>query len=280
MRFILAGGNELSEWELMRTVVPKADELGFWGFVIPDHYMWTSKQGNKSLDAWTLLTYLAAKTQTIRLGTLVTPIPLRPPAQLAKTITTLDILSNGRTILGVGAGWLQSEFEAYSTWDPAKTRVDKTEEAVRLILQLWTRPTVTFQGQHYHTKNAVLEPKPVQQPHLPLLFGGEGPRMLRLAGKHADICFIPPWVDFEKAKQTALNEAKRWKRHHKLAFAAGAPSAQPPYLGPTYTPKLYSRRIEEAREAGCDYFVVPFPRKTYQASMKRFARDILPSFSD
>ncbi len=115
MRFILAGGNELSEWELMRTVVPEADELGFWGFVIPDHYMWTDKQGNKSLDAWTLLSYLAAKTRTIRLGTLVTLIPLRPPAQLAKTVTTLDILSHGRAILGVGAGWLQSEFEAYST---------------------------------------------------------------------------------------------------------------------------------------------------------------------
>ncbi len=280
MKFLLAGGNWHSEWQQVKTTVPEADNLGYWGFVVPDHYMWTDKQGNKTLDAWTILSFLAARTQDIRLGTLVTPIPLRPPAQLAKTVTTLDILSNGRAILGVGAGWLQTEFEAYSTWDPAKTRVDKTEEAVHLILQLWTRPTTTFHGQHYQTKNAVLEPKPVQQPHPPLLFGGERPRMLRLAGKHANICFIPPWIDFEEAKQTAIESAKRWKRQHKLAFAAGAPSAQPPYLGPSYIPDTYSKRVEEAREAGCNYFIVPFPRKTYTASMKHFARNILSSFSD
>ena len=99
--------------------------------------------------------------------------------------------------------------------------------------------------------------------------------MLRLAGKHANICFIPPLIEFPKAKETALNEAKRWKRQHKLAFAAGAPSVQPPYLGPKYNPDTYSKRIEEAREAGCDYFVVPFPRKTYRTSMKRFAREVL-----
>jgi hypothetical protein len=102
--------------------------------------------------------------------------------------------------------------------------------------------------------------------------------MLRLAGKHANICFIPRWIDFTKAKQTAIEAAKHWKRQGNLAFAAGAPSVQPPYLGSKYNPNSYSKRIEEAKEAGCDYFIVPFPKKTYQASMERFAEDILPSF--
>src|SRR5215831_19242301 len=97
-------------------------------------------------------------------------------------------------------------FEGYASWDPAKTRVDKTREGLRLMLRLWNEPKVDFNGKHYVSKGAILEPKPVQKPHPPLLFGGAGTRMLKLAGRYADICYIPPWnkIKHEDAKRIVL----------------------------------------------------------------------------
>ena len=151
-RFILSGlGNWYNSWNLVEQAVPLADEFGFWGAVIPDHYMWAEAFGqpqkDSTLESWVALTYLAAKTQKIKLGTIVTPIPFRPPAMLAKMVATMDVLSSGRAILGVGAGWSQTEFEGYSTWDDPKTRVNKTKEGVELILQLWQKPQVDFNGK-------------------------------------------------------------------------------------------------------------------------------------
>src|SRR5207302_11305553 len=103
-----------ANWNQIQKVAIESDQLGYWGFVLPDHYMWGSERGGDStFETWTALIYLAAKTEKIRLGTLVTPIPFRPPGMLAKIVSTLDLLSNGRTILGVGAGWPAIGSEGY-----------------------------------------------------------------------------------------------------------------------------------------------------------------------
>lgn len=94
------------------------------------------------------LTYLAAVTNHIRLGTLVTPIPLRPPRVSAKMVSTVDVLSKGRSFLSMGAGWSKEEFEAYSQWDAPKVRVEKVDEGVALIKKLWTEPTVNFKKRN------------------------------------------------------------------------------------------------------------------------------------
>jgi len=157
LRFILSGlGNWYNGWNLTDQAVQLADKLGFWGAVIPDHYMWAEAFGqpqkDSTVESWIALTYLAAKTQNIKLGTTVTPIPFRPPAMLAKMVSTMDVLSSGRAVLGVGAGWSQTEFEGYSTWDDPKTRVDKTKEGVELILQLWQKPKVDFEENTFMQK--------------------------------------------------------------------------------------------------------------------------------
>src|SRR5207237_3432768 len=117
-----------ANWNQIQKVAIEADQLGYWGFVLPDHYMWGSERGGDStFETWTVLTYLAAKTEKIRLGTLVTPIPSRPPGMLAKTVSTLDILSNGRTILGVGAGWSQTNLR--DTANGTRTRSESIRPA-------------------------------------------------------------------------------------------------------------------------------------------------------
>ena len=280
MKFIVAGlGNFYRSWKLIEQTVPIADELGYYGVVLPDHYMWDREEmpdRNSTLDTWVALSYLAAKTKGLMLGTLVTPIPFRPPGTLAKMVATLDVISSGRAILGVGAGWSRTEFEGYNEWTDGKTRVDKTEEGVRLIRKLWQEPKVDFQGKFYTAKGAVLDPKPVQKPYPPLLFGGFSPRMLRLAAKYGDLCFIPPWIQtpFDKAKTIVDQEARKMGRQNKLAYGAGSPST----FG-----KFDMRAIEEdihlAEENGCGFYVVPFPQEDYIAQMREFARDLLPSYS-
>ena len=266
LKIILTGlGNWSAGWHLVDRAVKEAERLGYWGVVFPDQYMWDPKdlgvestEGiDSTLDTWTALTYLAARTWTIKLGTWVTPIPLRPPGVLAKQVATLDVLSKGRTILGVGAGITQRMFEGYSEWDPPRVRVDKTEEGLDLILKLWHEDKVDHKGTHYSAKGAILSPKPAQKPHPPLLFGGAGKRMLKLAGRYADICYIPNWnkMNHVTARKIVLDEAQRYGREKQVAFA----EAYTP-LAPTdqYDIKEYQKRAEDAVKNGFEYFITAF----------------------
>ena len=277
MKFILQAGNWASGWELIDRAVPMADDYGFWGFLMPDHYMWGKDRGGDStLETWTALSYLAGKTTRIKMGTLVTPIPFRQPGMLAKEVSTLDVISGGRTILGVGAGWSQTEFEGYSVWDEPKVRVDKTIEGLELILRLWGKEAkVDHQGRYYSAKGAVLEPKPVQKPHPPLLFGGFGKRMLNLAGRFGDIVVIPPWVEggTEEIKKTVVASARRHQREDKVSFADL-------WFGfrEKYDHQAVLAKVEAAKKNGYEYFIIGFPGETYLESMEDFAKTILPSF--
>ena len=264
MRFFLtSGGNWFKQLALIKEAFVEADSLGFDGALMQDHYMWGTRvnrtDANATLEAWVTLAYLAAKTESIRLGTIVTPIPFRPPSILAKMLSTLDILSNGRVILGVGAGWSQDEFEGYSEWNEPKVRVDKTKEGLELMIKLWTENEVTFDGKYYQARAAVLEPKPVQKPYPQLLFGGRGDRMLKLAGRYADICYImsqfqPPGVS-EEMREKVLNAAKKANRVDKVAFMTGAMGSHRPYDS-----MEYSQRVEEAIETGASYYLTAFPQ--------------------
>ncbi|OLD00924.1 hypothetical protein AUG19_08660 [archaeon 13_1_20CM_2_54_9] len=280
MKFILSSGaNWYRNWSLAEKTTPLADELGFWGAVIPDHYMWAEAWGqpekDSTVDSWIALTYLAAKTEKLKLGTLVTPIPFRPPGILAKMVSTMDVLSSGRVIFGVGAGWSQTEFEGYSHWDPPGTRVDKTREGLELILQLWEKPTVDFNGKFYHAKGAVLDPKPVQKPHPPLLFGGVGRRMLQLAGQYGDICYIPPWVqmDHAKAKMIVKQEARKFGRENEVTFAIGSPRPQE-----KFDLKAMREDVEKAKHDGAEYYLTSLPRDSYEEGLRKFGKEIIPSY--
>jgi alkanesulfonate monooxygenase SsuD/methylene tetrahydromethanopterin reductase-like flavin-dependent oxidoreductase (luciferase family) len=284
MEFYLSGlGNMYGNLDHIKEAVVEADRLGFDGALMPDHYMWGAmgghaiQDGYSTLETWVTLTYLAAKTENISLGTLVTPIPFRSPGMLAKMISTLDVLSNGRVVLGVGAGWSQVEFEGYSEWDKPGVRVNKTKEGLDLMIKLWTEDEVTFKGKYYEAKGAVLKPKPVQKPYPRLLFGGTGDRMLGLAGKYGDICYIPMWMtggNIEEARAKVMNAAKRANREDKVAFMAGVMGARGPVdLGEC------SKMVEAAQESGAKYYMVAFPRgEGCLDSMKSFAREVMSSY--
>src|SRR5437016_2753264 len=234
-------------------------------------------QKDSTVESWVALTYLAAKTQNIKLGTIVTPIPFRPPAMLAKMVTTMDVLSSGRAVLGVGAGWSQTEFEGYSTWDDPKPGFDKTHEAVELILQLGQKPLVNSKEKYSPANGAILNPNPVQTPPPPLMFGGVGTRMLRLAGQYSDICHIPPWVHvpMEKARSIVKQEARRFHREDKIAFAAGSVANR----DQKFDLKAVGQDVEKAAKDGSLFYIAPLQRTGYLDNLREFAKNIIPSYS-
>jgi len=281
LKFYLTGlGNLYDNVEHITGAIIEADRLGLDGALMPDHYMWGPRVGHRmqnpyrTLETWTTLTYLAAKTQQIKLGTLVSPLPFRHPGVLAKRLSTLDVLTGGRVVLGVGAGWSRVEFEGYSEWLETGPRVDKTHEALEVMLRLWTEPEVTYNGRHYSIEDAVLDPKPVQKPYPKLLFGSQGDRMLRLTGRYGNICFVPPWAGHRAAEIMAKvrDAAEEAGRLDEIEFMLGDMGVQ------RYDAREYADKIEAAAEAGASYFSVAFPRDGYAESMKRFAEDILPSY--
>ena len=182
-----------SGWEARQIVEAGclADSLGLDFFLVTDHYI--TPVSDSSVDAWAVLAALAARTENILLGTCMTPIPFRPPQQLAKVVATVDQISNGRAVLGVGAGWSKPEFDAYGKWDDDRTRVAKTVEGLELITKLWTaREPFDFAGKYYSSRGAILKPKPIQQPHPPFWFGGRGQYMVKkVAAKYGD-AWLPP----------------------------------------------------------------------------------------
>ncbi len=285
MQFLLGGiGNWDADYDHIKQIILEADKLGFDGALMPDHYMWGTMDGRLTrpdrfvtLETWMTISYLLAKTEQIKLGTLVTPIPFRPPGMMAKMVATIDNLSNGRVIFGVGAGWAQEEFDGYSTWDSATVRVDKTKEGLEVMLKLWTEDAVSVEGPHYSAKNAVIEPKPVQKPYPPLLFGGSGNRMLALAGRYGDIVYVPPWGGPEKVvegRQRVLESARKYNREDKVGFMSGS------MMGPPVTEiDVFRNSIQTAQANGDKYYLCSFGRdENTMDLMREFSREIIPSF--
>lgn len=170
----------------------EADILGFDTAFVCDHFLMPNPgppASQRCFEAWCLLAALAAKTHRIRLGVLVTGNTYRHPAVLAKMAATVDHVSRGRLILGLGAGWMEREHRAYGI--PFHTpggRARRLVEAVEVIKKLFTEESSTFNGKYYTLQDAPCEPKPMQKPHPPILIGGMGAKVVQpLAARHAQI---------------------------------------------------------------------------------------------
>ena len=141
------------------------------------------------LEAWSTLAALARETNRVRLGTLVTGVTYRNPALLAKTATTLDVISGGRAILGLGAAWNEVEHDGYGfDFPPVRERMDRLDEALTIIRAMFTEERPTFEGRHYRVHEVLNVPRPIQPGGPRILVGGGGEqRTLRIAAKHADM---------------------------------------------------------------------------------------------
>ncbi len=171
-------------------VATHADRTGWDGVWVADHFMGDGAgfgaEDTPTLEATAVLAALATSTERVRLGPLVLGATYRHPAVLAKWAATVDVVSGGRLVLGIGAGWQLNEHEQYGIeLGPPRDRIARLDEACTVITSLLREGRTTFDGRWYRLDRAICEPKPLQSP-LPLLVGGKGDRMLGLVARHAD----------------------------------------------------------------------------------------------
>ena len=168
--------------EHIRTFVIKAETLGYDSLWLQERII----GGFSMLEPVTMLSYVAAITTKLRLGTSVILLPLRNPLQLAKAYSTLDVMSGGRAVMGVGlgGGHLGSHEDVFGY--TREGRVTRFAEAVQIMKLLWTQPKTSFQGRYWNFKDVSMEPKPIQKPHLPLWFGGHHENALKRAVKYGN----------------------------------------------------------------------------------------------
>ncbi len=188
----------------------RAEEIGYSSLLVGDHFV------DYDPPPLLALAWVAAQTRTLRLGTLVLGNDFRHPAVLAKDAAALDRVSGGRLELGLGAGWLQGDYDALGLpYDEPRVRIDRLEEALAVVKACWRGEAFDFAGEHYEIRGYAARPQPVQHPRPPILVGGGSPRVLRLAGREADIVGIHPSAantDFPPDSDDDLRRKIEWVR--------------------------------------------------------------------
>lgn len=306
MRFGVTLPQIKRSWSEASAAAIEFEALGFDSVWVCDHVYGVPVPSLPILEAWSELAAVAALTERVELGTLVTPPFFRNPAVLAKQIATIDHISNGRVIAGLGAGWNQPEFEAYGCAFPSLgERMRALEECVEILKRLWTEERASYRGAHFSVRDAYCEPKPIRRP--PILIGGGGERVLmRIVARHADIwnnlavyqgqlgakvealrrrcdeegrefdsievsqqCIVILAED-EAAARRALEKSQRIYGGHM-----GGAIEQHGIWG---TPERVIECIERHRALGCTKFVIEFFGRDTREPARLFAEKVLPAF--
>jgi len=185
-----------NEADTLLAVARACEDAGLDSVWMADHFMFADERHPERevpiLECFTTLGAIAAMTERIRIGQLVVGVPYRNPALLAKCCSTLDVISHGRTIVGLGAAWHEPEFTAYGwPFPPVRERMEMLEEALQVVDSMLTQRPAGFTGKHYRITGAYNDPRAVQRPRPPILIGGSGERVtLRLVASHADFCNV------------------------------------------------------------------------------------------
>ena len=285
------------------------EEHGFEFLSFTDH-MWQAppvgQRDDDTLDAYSALAATAAVTEELTLSPMVTAVQYRNPAMVGRMIANIDVISRGRVVFGIGAGWYEEEYDAYGYEYPdAATRVSQVEDATRLLKALWTRDSpVTYEGEHYDVEDAYLDPKPRQNPHPPILIGGGGEQLtLRVVAKHAD-WWNTPWLSHElyEAKLNVLrdhceavgraygdirksavdmvvvrdSEAAAHEAYERLmAESAWGYPDRDEYRGAIGTPESVAEHVREFGELGADLYIFEAPRNDAE-TIDRFVNEVVP----
>jgi F420-dependent oxidoreductase-like protein len=302
-----SGTDAAAAWARSKELAQLAESLGYDHLWVYDHVETVPRrEPTHMFEAFTLLAAVAQHTSTIKLGQLVTCAAYRNPGLLAKTAACLDVLSGGRLILGVGAGWYEREYQAYGYDFPSPgTRIAMLDEALDVIPRLWSDETVTYDGRHVHLDGAYCDPKPIQQ--LPQIWvGGGGERKtLRVAAKHATHTNWQTGLDAFVHKSKVLAEhcdavgrdfasitrthapdcrlfdgdadLRRWLDSPGGGSLWGRGShdeyVENNFVG---TPDRVAEKVQGYVDAGCREFVLWFRDYPSSNSLERFMREVVP----
>jgi len=292
-------------WQEVRDAATAFDAYGFDSVWACDHIYGVPMPTLPIFEAWSQLAAVAAITENVGLGTLVTPPFFRNPAVLAKQVATIDHISNGRTIMGLGAGWFEPEFvQTGCAFPPLGQRMKALEETAQILKGLWTEERFSLAGEHFRVTEAVSEPKPVRRP--PILIGGTGEKVLMgIVARHADIWnnmavtqgllgqkveALKRRCDDEKrdfgtlqvsqqcvvviAKTDPLAKTALEKAQKIYGGHMGAALEEHGIWG---TPPQVVAGIERHRKLGCTGFVIEFFGRDTRVPAQLFAEEVMPA---
>jgi F420-dependent oxidoreductase-like protein len=260
------------DYPVLQEFWTRADRLGFHSVANYDHFYGLIDHANPTFEGWTSLAAMAVVVQRARISCLVSAVTYRNPAVLAKMAVTVDHISGGRLNFGLGAGWHEEEHRGYGLDFPgAGVRVGMLDEALTIIRRLWTEDAMTFEGGYYRVHEALCNPKPLQQPHPPIIIGGEKPKMLRVIARHADEWNLPSHGDVAAWAQTsarlddACAEVGRDPADIRRSVQLFIQPAQPGHL------EEQLERLPEFEARGCQHAVLSFYQPPTVEQLERCA---------
>jgi F420-dependent oxidoreductase-like protein len=289
------------------------ENLGYHSVWISDHLIGMYiNPGDPRLECWTTMSAIASRTSTIRLGQLVMCNLFRHPSLVAKSAATLDSISGGRLILGLGTGWHEGELKAYGyPLESAATRVRKLDEAAQIIKKMWTEEAPSFNGKYFQIEEAYCSPKPIQRPHPPLLLAGSGEKLtLKTVAKYADISNFAAWmgtpIDFHHKTEILKEHCRRvgrsfdsiqlswagytlisknsseaemnfgrYTKNMEARYGVEAAGRIPPLHG---TPEQMITQLQGYINEGVSLFIIRFMGENLKEEARLFAEEVTPSF--
>ncbi|HYN73919.1 MAG TPA: LLM class F420-dependent oxidoreductase [Nakamurella sp.] len=315
-RMDLVGIDPAEHWATMSGLARRADSGPWESIWLYDHFHTTPTPTDEAThEAWTLMAAFAASTTRVRLGQMCTCMSYRNPAYLAKVAATVDIVSGGRTEMGIGGGWYEHEWRAYGYgFPPAGERLRALDEGVQIIRQAWTTGSATLQGKTYQVDGAIVRPRPLQPGGIPLWIAGGGEKVtLKIAAKYAQYTNFDGTLDGFRRKSAVLAEHCRsagtdfdritrsanynvaigstekevqerlsWVRQH-LTKSIGADKAESEMSGyldlpGVGTPEQIVEKLSALKSAGMSYAITYFPEAAYDTSgIELFEKEVIPA---
>lgn len=315
-RLDLAGIPVEDHWVRMATIAAQIEDLGYESLWVYDHFHTVPDPTQEvTYDAWALMAALAPVTSTVRLGQMCTCNTYRPPSYLAKMAASIDVISNGRLEMGIGAGWYEHEHEGYGyPFLPPGGRLGMLREGVEIMKALWTEDVVDYEGKYYTLEGGICQPKPIQTPHIPFWIAGGGEKVtLEIAARYA--AYVNYGIDIESFRRKSAilrshcetvgtdfdaivrsknfnvicgeNEAevedkKAWLRSHLGNYIPDEKVERTMglYEATSGTPDQVSSAMAEYGAEGMTYAIVYFPDAAYEtSSVELFAREVMPALS-
>jgi F420-dependent oxidoreductase-like protein len=270
----------------LRAIATAADEGGFASLWVMDHFFQIPVVGpaeNEMLEGYTALAFLAAATRRATLGTLVTGVTYRHPGVLVKTVSTLDVLSGGRAMLGIGAAWFDREHAGLGVpFPPLRERFERLEEALRIAKQMWSGRVAPFGGRHYALAETHCVPQPLRPPHPPILIGGMGEkRTLRLVARYGDACNL-----FAYAGAAEVGRKLDVLRRHCEAEGRDFDAIERTTLGTVQlapgkqSPADVIRDLRELAKVGVQHAIVNLPNVHEVVPVETLAKEVVPAIRE
>jgi F420-dependent oxidoreductase-like protein len=266
---------------LIAATAKAADDGGFETMTLMDHWFQMEQRApatDPMLEGYTTLGFIAGQTSRLKLGLLVTGVTYRYPGLLAKIVATLDVLSEGRAFLGIGAAWYEKEHLALGVpYPPISERFEMLEEAIQICEQMWSDDEGPYDGKHYHLAETICRPRPIQTPRPPILIGGSGEKKtLKLVAKYADACNLFDLGEGLEDKLAILDRhcddcGRDPKSVARTAISAGNPFDDV---------DAFVRKMESWRDLGISQVWLSSPGLDPVGFVARVADEVLPKVND